>query len=85
MYDLLLVDINMLKMGGLEFSAKILEQDINVRIDVDSFVSWYLERMKSCSIIVENNDIESHKMYILRHELGYNWSLLHKTILEVCT
>jgi CheY-like chemotaxis protein len=32
MYDLLLVDINMLKMDSLEFSAKILEQDINVRI-----------------------------------------------------
>ena len=32
LYDLLLVDINMPKMDGLEFSAKILEQDINVRI-----------------------------------------------------
>jgi CheY-like chemotaxis protein len=31
-YDLLLVDINMSKMDGLEFSAKVLEQDINVRI-----------------------------------------------------
>jgi DNA-binding response OmpR family regulator len=32
MYDLLLVDINMPKMDGLKFSAKILEQDINVRV-----------------------------------------------------
>jgi hypothetical protein len=38
--------------------------------------------MKSCSAIVEDKDDESHIMYILRHELGYNWSLLHKTILE---
>ena len=31
-YDLLLVDINMPKMNGFEFSTKILELDINVRI-----------------------------------------------------
>lgn len=55
---------------------------VKKKMDVDSFVSWYLERMESCSVIVEDKDDESHKMYILRHELGYNWSLLHKTILE---
>jgi hypothetical protein len=56
---------------------------VKKRVDVDSFVAWYLERMKSCSVIVEDNDNnESHKMYIIRHELGYNWSLLHKTIIE---
>jgi hypothetical protein len=55
---------------------------VKKRLDVDSFVSWYLERMKSCSVIEEDNDNETHKMYILSHELGYNWSLLHKTILE---
>ncbi len=31
-YDLLLVDINMPKMNGFEFSTKILELDVNVRI-----------------------------------------------------
>ena len=31
-YDLMLVDINMSKMNGFEFSTKILELDINVRI-----------------------------------------------------
>ena len=50
-------------------------------MNVESFVSWYLERMKSCSVIAEDNDNET-QMYILSHDLGYNWSLLHKTILE---
>ena len=31
-YDLLLVDFNMPKMDGLNFSDKILEQDINVKV-----------------------------------------------------
>jgi DNA-binding response OmpR family regulator len=31
-YDLLLVDINMPKMDGFEFSTKILELDVNIRI-----------------------------------------------------
>jgi CheY-like chemotaxis protein len=31
-YDLLLIDINMPKMNGFEFSEKILELDLNVRI-----------------------------------------------------
>jgi CheY-like chemotaxis protein len=31
-YDLSLVDFNMPKMDGLEFSDKILEQDINVKV-----------------------------------------------------
>jgi DNA-binding response OmpR family regulator len=31
-YDLLLVDINMPKMNGFEFSTQILELDINIRI-----------------------------------------------------
>jgi two-component SAPR family response regulator len=31
-YDLLLIDVNMPRMNGFEFSEKILELDLNVRI-----------------------------------------------------
>ena len=36
-YDLLLVDINMPKMNGFDFCAKVLEIDINPRV---CFMSW---------------------------------------------
>jgi two-component system catabolic regulation response regulator CreB/two-component system response regulator ChvI len=32
LYDLMLVDINMLKMDGIELSKQILELDVNVKI-----------------------------------------------------
>ena len=36
-YDLILIDINMPKIDGLEFSAKILDLDVNPRICLMSF------------------------------------------------
>jgi hypothetical protein len=51
------------------------------KLDVDSFVSWFLSRMKNCSQITENKENYS-KTYILKHDLGENWSLYHKTVLD---
>ncbi len=51
------------------------------KLDVESFLSWFLSRMKNCSEIVENK--ENHTItYIMKHDLGENWSLYHKTVLE---
>lgn len=47
------------------------------KLDVDSFISWFLSRMKNCSEITENKET-----YILKHELGENWSLYHETVLD---
>lgn len=51
------------------------------KLDVDSFVSWFLSRMKTSSEISENKDNNTNT-YIIKHDLGENWSLYHKTILE---
>jgi hypothetical protein len=51
------------------------------RLDTDSFVSWFLSRMKNCSEITENAENYTNT-YILKHDLGENWSLYHKTVLE---
>ena len=51
------------------------------KLDVDSFISWFLSRMKNCSEITENKE-KYNKTYILKHELGENWSLYHETVLD---
>jgi hypothetical protein len=50
-------------------------------VDVDSFVSWFLERMKNCSVLSREYG-NVYSKYILKHELGYKWSLFHKTVLD---
>jgi hypothetical protein len=51
------------------------------KLDGDSFVSWFLSRMKTCSEIMENKE-NGTSTYTIKHDIGMNWSLYHKTILE---
>jgi hypothetical protein len=56
------------------------------RIDVNTFLTWFETRMKTSSIEIthhrlKNND-NKYSSYIIKHDLGENWSLYHKTILE---
>jgi hypothetical protein len=56
------------------------------KMDPDLFVSWFLSRMKNCSEITETNVGEESSgiphTYIIKHDLGENWSLFHKAMLE---
>jgi hypothetical protein len=53
------------------------------KIDLHSFMSWFLSRMKNCSEISDIRDERNGiHTYVLKHDLGENWSLYHKTILE---
>jgi hypothetical protein len=52
-------------------------------MDVDSFVSWFVTRMK-ISDFEMNHVVENRKhTYIIKHDLGYNWSLYHKMVLQL--
>jgi hypothetical protein len=53
------------------------------RIDIDSFLEWFETRMKTTSVEIshEKLDDKTHS-YIIRHGLGKNWSIFHKTIFE---
>ena len=52
------------------------------KMDLDSFLSWFETRMNS-SLTETNHSIQNgFHVYVLKHELGENWSLYHKIILQ---
>jgi hypothetical protein len=52
------------------------------RIDLDSFISWFEMRMLNSSVQISHSIEKGFHIYVMKHDLGKNWSLYHKTILE---
>lgn len=52
-------------------------------MDIDSFVSWFETRMNMSDFDMNHTEDGSKQTYIIKHDLGYNWSLYHKTVLEL--
>ncbi|HYF98898.1 MAG TPA: hypothetical protein VD815_02285 [Candidatus Saccharimonadales bacterium] len=53
------------------------------KMDLDSFLSWFESRMAS-SLTETNHTIQDgYHVYVLKHELGENWSLYHKIVIEL--
>src|SRR6478735_8551357 len=53
------------------------------RMDLESFLSWFETRMDSSLTEINHSIQNGFHVYILKHELGENWSLYHKIILEL--
>lgn len=52
-------------------------------MNLESFMSWFETRMQMSGFEL-NHDIKNDKhTYIIKHDLGDNWSLYHKTVLEI--
>ena len=66
--------------------GKNVVQDIayfmKMKTDPDSFLTWFEIRMKRSFVEFNHLEENDRHMYILKHDLGYNWSLYHKKILE---
>ncbi len=53
-------------------------------IDIKSFLSWFELRMINSSVQVSHiSEDDGFHRYVMKHELGKNWSVYHKTILEL--
>ena len=53
------------------------------RMDLESFLSWLETRLKSSSMEFSHSVKDDRHAFIIKHDLGRNWSLYHKTILEL--
>ncbi|MGB7956913.1 MAG: hypothetical protein WCF23_23310 [Candidatus Nitrosopolaris sp.] len=53
------------------------------KMDLASFLSWLDARMRNSSVEISHNVEGSTHTYILKHDLGENYSLFHKTVLEL--
>lgn len=52
-------------------------------IDQNSFIDWFLSRMKNSSASVVSKRASNRlKVYVIKHDMGENWSLYHKTIIK---
>ena len=54
------------------------------KIDLDSFLSWFENRMRNSSIQMSHTFDEKNRTqtYIMKHDICENWSLYFKEILQ---
>jgi len=66
--------------------GKSVVQDIayfmKMKSDPDSFLTWFEIRMRRSFVEFNHLQENDRHIYILKHDLGYKWSLYHKKILE---
>lgn len=51
--------------------------------DLLSFLSWFEIRMINSSVQVSHSNNDGFHTYVMKHDIGRNWSVYHKTILEL--
>jgi hypothetical protein len=50
--------------------------------DILSFMSWFEMQMVNSSVQVSHMSDDGTHTFVMKHDLGKNWSLYNKTILE---
>ena len=58
---------------------------MTANLTLESFLSWLKTRMEHCSelnYVIEKNSITPQIKIIFKHDMGENWSIYHKIILE---
>ncbi len=53
------------------------------KMDFTSFLAWFETRMINSSVQVSHTNENGLHTYVMKHDIGKNWSIYHKTILEL--
>lgn len=53
------------------------------KLDMLSFLSWFEMRMINSSVQVSHTQENGSHTYIMKHDIGKNWSIYHKVVLEL--
>jgi|SoiMethySBSTD1v2_1073268.scaffolds.fasta_scaffold25702_6 hypothetical protein len=56
---------------------------MNKKMDWILFLNWFEMRLQDSSIEIVHTTKENKHTFIMKHGMGYNWSLYHKTIFEL--
>jgi hypothetical protein len=56
---------------------------MNKKIDWILFLNWFKIRMQNSSIEIMYTIEKNKHTFIMKHGMGENWSLYHKTIFEL--
>jgi hypothetical protein len=51
-------------------------------IDLKSFISWLEVGMKDSSVEINHNIKGNNHTFIIKHDLGENWTIYQKTVIE---
>ena len=56
---------------------------MNKKSNWESFLRWFEKRMQNTSIEINDRKDNKKHTFIIKHNIGENWSLYHKTIFEL--
>jgi hypothetical protein len=56
---------------------------MRAKMDINSFLSWLELRMETSSVEISHNVEGDIHTYVMKHDLGENYSLYQKTVLEL--
>jgi hypothetical protein len=55
---------------------------VNVTVWIPPFISWLEVGMKDSSVEINHNIKGNNHIFIIKHDLGENWTIYQKTIIE---